>query len=109
MQYKFTWATAVPNEYKTLAEAAVWETTASVHSPITFCHDGIVLVRVSVAGMFNGEFVGNLKCSCGRKERHARQEYHNKAKRSGGVSRQIGPDSCFPIIIRGWNGHDLLR
>lgn len=66
MQYKFTWATAVPNEYKTLAEAAVWETTASVHSPITFCHDGIVLVRVSVAGMFNGEFVGNLKCSCGR-------------------------------------------
>ena len=66
MQYKFSWASNVPDESKSLAEKAVVETVESVHSPIAFCHSDVATVTLSLTGTFYDQFVGNLKCSCGK-------------------------------------------
>ena len=66
MQYKFSWATNISNENKSLVEMALEETVESVHSPINFCHSEEITVNLSLIGIFNDEFIGNFKCSCGK-------------------------------------------
>lgn len=66
MNYEFRWSSDVADSKKALSEAAIREGQESGDSPISFCHDGTVVVRLNLAGAFPNRFDGTMECSCGK-------------------------------------------
>lgn len=66
MEYRFSWIPNVPDQTRKAAEDAIRKDQESGHSPITFCHDGIVTVTLASPDPLQMTLVGNMKCSCGK-------------------------------------------
>ena len=66
MKYQFHWKSIISGNTKNSAEEAIRSSQESGHSPITFCHDGIVNVTISVPDPLQMMLIGNMKCSCGK-------------------------------------------
>jgi hypothetical protein len=66
MNYEFRWSSDVAESKKAPAEAAIRELQESGESPISFCHDGTVVVRLELSRAFPTRFDGTMECSCGK-------------------------------------------
>ena len=66
MEYKFNWVSNATHENKISTEAKIREDQESGHSPVTFCHHGIVAVTLSSPDPLQMMLVGQMKCSCGK-------------------------------------------
>lgn len=66
MKYEFRWSSDISDDKKAPAEAAIREGQESGDSPISFCHDGTVVVRLVLSGAFPNRFDGTMECSCGK-------------------------------------------
>lgn len=66
MKYEFRWSSDVSGSKRAPAEAAIREGQESGDSPISFCHDGTVVVRLVLSGAFPNRFDGTMECSCGK-------------------------------------------
>lgn len=66
MKYEFHWVPEIADAKKTPAEEAIREGQKSGDSPISFCHDGTVVVTLSTTDALQKRFVGDMKCSCGK-------------------------------------------
>lgn len=65
MKYEFRWLSDIPDSKKASAEEAIRDGQESGDSPISFCHDGMVIVTLESPDAVQRRFVGNMKCSCG--------------------------------------------
>lgn len=66
MNYEFHWSSDISASKKAPAEAAIEEGQESGDSPISFCHDGTVVVRLKLSGASTNRFDGTMECSCGK-------------------------------------------
>lgn len=66
MKYEFRWSSDVSDSKKASTEAAISEGQESGHSPISFCHEGTVVVRLELSPAFPNRFDGTMECSCGK-------------------------------------------
>ncbi len=66
MKYEFSWTSNIPDATRKVAEDAIRKDQDSGHSPIIFCHNGIVTVTLASPDPLQMTLVGNMKCSCGR-------------------------------------------
>jgi hypothetical protein len=62
MEYEFHWTSNTTEEIKRSAEAHIRKDQESGHSPITFCHEGTVVVNLSSPDPLEMKLVGNMKC-----------------------------------------------
>jgi len=66
-EFQFSWAESVISEdEKKSVEKAISDDQESGHSPVTFCHEGTVIVTLATSGPMNMSIVGNMKCHCGK-------------------------------------------
>ena len=66
MNYEFRWSSDVADGKKTLAEEAIRDLQESGDSPISFCHDGPVIVALQLSETSPNRFSGTMACSCGK-------------------------------------------
>jgi hypothetical protein len=66
MEYAFRWLSDVSDSKKTSTEEAIREGQESGESPISFCHDGPVVVVLELSRAFPTRFDGTMECSCGK-------------------------------------------
>lgn len=66
MEYEFHWVSHMGDDVRKITEENIRTTHESGHSPITFCHEGPVIVTLSTTGPLQTTLVGNMKCGCGK-------------------------------------------
>ena len=66
MKYEFRWSSDLPDSKKAPAEEAIRELQESGDSPISFCHEGPVVVLLEPSAPLPTRFSGTLQCSCGK-------------------------------------------
>ncbi len=66
MKYAFRWSSDVSESKKASAEEAIRDGQESGDSPISFCHDGLVVVVLELSEAFPTRFSGTMECSCGK-------------------------------------------
>jgi hypothetical protein len=67
MKYEFHWLTDIDDRGKSSTEETIREGQESGDSPIAFCHDGPVIVTLSLSDASRKRFVGSMACSCGKR------------------------------------------
>jgi hypothetical protein len=65
MKYEFHWLSDIADAKKTPAEDAIRDGQESGDSPITFCHEGTVLVTLSSSDALQRRYEGDMRCCCG--------------------------------------------
>jgi hypothetical protein len=66
MKYEFHWLSNTGDEVRKITEENIRIAQESGHSPITFCHEGSVIVTLATEGPLQTTLVGNMKCVCGK-------------------------------------------
>jgi len=66
MDYQFCWVSNISDNARVSAEEAIRKDQESGHSPVTFCHNGAVIVTLSSPDPLQMTLVGSMKCSCGK-------------------------------------------
>jgi len=66
MKYEFRWSADFSDSKRAAAEEAIRGLQESGDSPISFCHDGPVVVALKLSEPFPTRFSGTMECSCGR-------------------------------------------
>ncbi|MDD5249830.1 MAG: hypothetical protein PHY45_12635 [Rhodocyclaceae bacterium] len=67
MKYEFHWLSNIPENAKRSAQEAIREGQACGQSPISFCHDGAVVVTLRSSDALQKRFAGEMNCSCGER------------------------------------------
>lgn len=66
MKYEFHWLTDIADAKKIPTEDAIRDGQESGDSPISFCHEGTVIVNLSSSDTLQKRFDGDMRCSCGK-------------------------------------------
>jgi len=66
MKYEFRWSANLVDRKRAATEEAIRDLQESGESPISFCHDGPVVVVLELSEPFPTRFSGTMACSCGK-------------------------------------------